>query len=199
MTIRRDHLVVVDVESTCWEGGRAPAGQQSEIIEIGICLLNLKTFERSEGRSILVRPEQSRVSFYCTELTTLTQDVLMREGYPFREACEIIRGLYLTRERPWASWGNYDRSMFQAQCKERRVGYPFSPIYVNAMKLFRELEARSHKGIGMAAALEMTGFRLEGTHHRGEDDAWNIAGMISYLLRKYGREVLNPVWREHQR
>lgn len=198
MSTRRDHLVVVDVESTCWEGGRAPSGQQSEIIEIGICLLNLKTFEVSDGRSILVRPEKSRVGFYCTELTTLTQEILMREGYAFREACEIIRGLYLTRDRAWASWGNYDKTMFQVQCKERRVPYPFSGAYVNAMKLYRELEARSRKGISMAAALELTGFRLEGTHHRGEDDAWNIAGIISYLLRKYGKDVLNPIWREHR-
>jgi inhibitor of KinA sporulation pathway (predicted exonuclease) len=196
MPIRRDKLVVVDVEATCWENEQAPPGQKPEIIEIGICMLDLKTFERYDGRSLLVRPEKSSVSLYCTELTTLTYEQLKTEGMRFGEACDIVRGLYDSRDRAWTSWGNFDRQLFKEECKERGVRYPFSDTYLNASKLFRELESRSFKGIGMAKALEMIGIRLEGTHHRGEDDAWNIAGLIAYLLRKYGKDVLKPLWKE---
>jgi inhibitor of KinA sporulation pathway (predicted exonuclease) len=195
MPIRRDKLVVVDLELTCWEGN-PPAGQQNEIIEIGICLLDLKTLDVAEGRSILVRPERSRVSFYCTELTTLTQERLDHEGLRFHEAVEIVKALYGSKDRAWTSWGNYDRKMFQQQCRERGVPYPFSQHHLNASRLFGEQEARTRKGIGMARALDMTGIRLDGTHHRGEDDAWNVAGMIAYLVRKYGKEILQPLWRE---
>lgn len=31
---------------------------------------------------------------------------------------------------------------------------------------------------GMARALEIAGLPLEGRHHRGEDDAWNIAALV---------------------
>jgi len=194
MSVRRDKLVIVDLEATCWENN-PPTGQVPEIIEIGICTLDLKTLRREDGRSILVRPEKSHVSLYCTNLTTLTEAVLYEEGMRFSEACEIIRGLYLTRDRAWASWGNYDRTLFKEECRDRRVPYPFSSRHLNAKRLFAELELRSRKGIGMASALERTGMSLEGTHHRGEDDAWNIAELIAYLVRKHGREVLSDLWR----
>lgn len=195
MSLRRDKLIVVDLELTCWEG-KPPAGQENEIIEIGICLLDLKTFDVQEGRSILVRPERSRVSFYCTELTTLTQEQLDREGLHFREALEIVQGLYQGKERAWTSWGNYDRTMLKQQCRNRGLHYPFSQYHLNASKLFGELEARTRKGIGMARALDMMGIKLDGVHHRGVDDAWNVAEMIAYLLRKYGKAILQPLWRD---
>ena len=34
----------------------------------------------------------------------------------------------------------------------------------------------------MDAALGMLGLPLEGTHHRGGDDAWNIAAVLLALL-----------------
>ena len=36
----------------------------------------------------------------------------------------------------------------------------------------------------MAEALELLNLPLEGTHHRGEDDAWNITNILSELLLK---------------
>ena len=38
--------------------------------------------------------------------------------------------------------------------------------------------------IGMSEAVSMLGAPLEGTHHRGDDDAWNIAGILSRLLAR---------------
>ena len=66
-----DMILVIDVESTCWEGS-PPPGQSSEIIEIGLCPVDLKTLTRLEKRSILIKPIQSEISDFCTELTTLT-------------------------------------------------------------------------------------------------------------------------------
>ena len=48
-----DQVLVVDVESTCWNGA-PPAGESSDIIEIGLCVLHLSSLERLEKRSILV-------------------------------------------------------------------------------------------------------------------------------------------------
>ena len=54
-----DHLLIVDVESTCWEGP-PPPGQESEIIEIGLCLLEVASGQQQGKRSLLVRPERYR-------------------------------------------------------------------------------------------------------------------------------------------
>ena len=72
MARKLDRILVVDAEATCWEGD-PPAGQISEIIEIGLCVLDVATLTRVERRDILVRPVCSTVSPYCSRLTTLTQ------------------------------------------------------------------------------------------------------------------------------
>ncbi len=45
-----DQIVVVDIESTCWKG-EPPSGQESEIVEIGVCLLSIETGERTGKES----------------------------------------------------------------------------------------------------------------------------------------------------
>ena len=101
MTKLADTVLVVDIEATCWEGA-IPPGQESEIIEIGLCLLDVATGERRDKTSLLVRPERSTVSPFCTELTTLTPaDVA--GGLAFREACALIKSRYAVKDRIWAS------------------------------------------------------------------------------------------------
>jgi inhibitor of KinA sporulation pathway (predicted exonuclease) len=38
----------------------------------------------------------------------------------------------------------------------------------------------------MGGALRHLGLPLEGTHHRGGDDAWNIAAILAWCLRQPG-------------
>ena len=181
MAKKLDHVIVVDVESTCWEDS-PPAGEVSEIIEIGVCPLELTTGRRLAKRSILVRPKRSRVSEFCTRLTTLTPEQVDR-GITFTEACEILRREYQTRERVWASFGDYDRTMFQKQCEATGVPYPFGPRHLNVKTLFAIGRGLPHE-VGTAEALALTGVPFEGTHHRGDDDAWNIAGLLAALVRQ---------------
>ena len=42
MARKLDQILVIDVEATCWEGN-PPPGQTSEIIEIGLCVLDVPT------------------------------------------------------------------------------------------------------------------------------------------------------------
>ena len=180
MAKQLDVVLVVDVEATCWEG-TPPEGEENEIIEIGLCLLDVKTGERRERESILVRPERSRVSAFCTELTTLTQ-AQVEQGISFGEACALLRTKYLAQQRVWASYGDYDRRQFERQCQRTGVGYPFGATHLNVKTLFALVHALPRE-VGMAAALARLGLPLEGSHHRGADDAWNIAGILSHLLQ----------------
>lgn len=181
MAKQLDQVLVVDVESTCWKE-KPPAGQESEIIEIGICSLDIKTGERLGKESILVRPERSTVSSFCTELTTLTQEQV-DTGVSFAEACQKLRKEYLGRERTWASYGDYDRRQFERQCRSRKIGFPFGVTHLNVKNLFA-LQQALPREVGMAHALEILGLPLEGTHHRGDDDAWNIALILHHLLKR---------------
>jgi inhibitor of KinA sporulation pathway (predicted exonuclease) len=174
-----DQILIVDIEATCW-AGVPPKGQESEIIEIGLCTVDVASGERLEKRSILVKPERSKVSEFCTELTTLTHKQV-NKGLSFEQACALLVREYSSKKRIWASYGDYDRTLFQRQCETRRVSYPFSDGHINVKSLFAIVHALPFE-VGMMRALEILELEPEGTHHRGDDDAWNIASIFTRLL-----------------
>lgn len=175
-----DVVLVVDVESTCWDGS-PPADQKSEIIEIGLCTVDLKTLVRTEKRSILIKPVQSVISEFCTQLTTLTPDMFEQAG-SLADAAKMLKNEYASKDRLWASWGDYDRRQFERVCQEQGVGYSFGPSHQNVKSLFATATGISHE-VGLDGAFERLGLEMEGTHHRGDDDAWNIALVLCRLLK----------------
>ncbi len=185
MTKRLDQIIVIDIESTCWEGD-PPEGQESEIIEIGICPIEVASGNRLENQSLIVKPERSTVSEYCTKLTTLTQEQV-EKGISFEEACSILKTKYLTKERIWASYGDYDRRQFEKLCRSRNIGYPFGTRHINVKSLFAVIHALPRE-VGMSEALTSLDLPLEGVHHRAGDDAWSVAGILAELgiVKKFG-------------
>ncbi|MEK7487231.1 MAG: 3'-5' exonuclease [Planctomycetota bacterium] len=172
---RLDRILVIDVEATCWEDN-PPEKEESEIIEIGICVVQVAS-RKVEGReSILIKPEYSRVSRFCTQLTTLTQSQV-EQGISFSEACLLLQKKYCSEERVWASYGDYDRRQFDRQCTRLKIPYPFGPGHLNIKTLFALVYKLPHE-VGMAAALEKSSLPLLGIHHRGVDDAVNIATLL---------------------
>ncbi|MFD2335575.1 exonuclease domain-containing protein [Pedobacter mendelii] len=168
------------MEATCWDGAN-PEGMESDIIEIGICLLDLKSGEISDNKGVLVKPERSTIGTFCTELTTITPEMVAQDGISFIEACTLLKKQYLSQSYPWASFGAYDMKQFQRQCSATDVGYPFSPSHINVKTLFALKKKLDHEH-GMAGALELLDLPLEGTHHRGVDDAKNIAKILNWIL-----------------
>jgi inhibitor of KinA sporulation pathway (predicted exonuclease) len=173
-----DKIVVVDVETTCWE--KRQRGQIMEVIEIGVCLLDIGSGEVTDRQSILIRPVYSEVSEFCTKLTTLTQEVV-ETGIGFREACLKLEDEYQTKGRVWASYGDFDRRQFERECRLKNVPYPFGSRHINAKTLF-SIKHRLAEEADMDQALALLGLDLIGTHHRGVDDAYNIAKILYTLL-----------------
>lgn len=174
-----DKIIVIDLEATCWNG-KIPAGEVSEIIEIGVAILDANTGEITDNRAILIKPTKSKVSEFCTELTTITQKLLDDEGISFDEACKFLARNY--QQYTWASYGAYDIKMMQNQCKMRQVEYPLSADHINVKELFCEQKGLKKK-VGMNGALGILDIPLEGTHHRGVDDANNIAKILYWCLQ----------------
>jgi len=193
MTIKQDKIVVVDVEATCWRG-EPPPGQINEIIEVGVCLLDLETCQPEKKQSILVRPERSRVSLFCTKLTTLTQD-MVDHGIFFGDACAILEAEFDSKNRLWTSWGNYDRRIFDSQCQLFDVPYPYSTAHMNLKDVFAQV-VNSGKKVGLMRAVKTLELLPEGTHHRGVDDAWNAARVLGLMVANHGKDFLHEYWQQ---
>lgn len=185
-----DKINVVDVEASCWDSseGYCPpmedgSPQVNEIIEIGICVVDTESLERISKESILVKPEHSKVSEFCTELTTLTQEQV-NKGIRFKQACEQLRERYSSHKRLWASFGDYDREQFRRQCREYGwAPYPFGVGHLNIKHIF-PLAYGLKKEIGMARALEIAGLGFEGTIHRGVDDSYAIGSILIDIIKR---------------
>lgn len=174
-----DKILVIDLEATCWEGD-PPPGQCSEIIEIGLCVLDVATGARSEPQAILVRPQRSTLSDYCIQLTTLTPEMLA-EGITFQEACSLLKDEYHADQRTWASYGDYDRIAFMKQCEAWKLPYPFGRSHINVKNLLA-LHFGLNQEVNLRQAMTIIDLPFEGTLHRGVDDAWNIAAVLSRVL-----------------
>lgn len=177
-----ENILVIDLEATCWEG-RPPLGQTNEIIEIGICVMNATTGAISNNQGILVKPEYSKVSPFCTELTTITQQMLDQDGILLEDAFDILRNEFQAENFTWASFGNYDLNMMRSQAQKFKLDYPLSYDHINVKTLFAQLHP-IRKSVGMDRALRELRIPLEGTHHRGVDDVKNIAKILHWCLQE---------------
>lgn len=178
------NVLVIDVESTCWEPPEVqPKNEISEIIEIGIAVVNIKDLLITDNASILIKPKKSKVSKFCTKLTTLTQD-MVDKGCTFDQAMGILKNKYNSENRTFVSWGDYDRKMFERNSRDYGVKYPFGPRHMNLKNSFTLLHGLGSEP-GLDTALEHLGMKLEGTHHRGIDDARNIANIFIHTLKKF--------------
>lgn len=181
--VTTEKILIIDLEATCWENNNnPPAGEFSEIIEIGVCLLDRESGKITDSKGILVKPENSTVSPFCTQLTTITQGQLDNEGISLKQAFSILRREYSCDAYTWASFGHYDRKKIQAECYSKRIPYPMAYDHINVKELFASRRQLTHP-VTMKTALKMLRIPLEGTHHRGVDDAKNIAKILHWCLQ----------------
>lgn len=190
MGARLDRVLVVDVEATCWETKEEQGNQPNEVIEIGICELVMKTGERLNGASYVVKPRFTKVSPFCTKLTGWTQEAV-DEGADIEPTIAQIKADYgLTKFDVWFSCGDYDRvklgsrgngSLGDLYCIYAQDN-PFETMRHFNVKTLFALKERLQKEMGMDRMLKHIGEKLEGRHHNGADDAWNIAKLVHYTM-----------------
>lgn len=177
--IKKDKIIIIDLEATCWRG-RPPKGMVQEIIEIGVVNLDLNTGAISNEKGIVTIPTKSKISWFCEELTTINDSLVKKEGIHFDKACKMLIDEYNSKEYVWASWDNFDKKQFLKDCKNKNVEYPLSDKHINLMPLFTEFTEES-KQFGVKSALNHLCLGFEGCHHRGVDDAYNTARIGSYM------------------
>jgi inhibitor of KinA sporulation pathway (predicted exonuclease) len=171
--------IVVDLEATCWEKVRD--FNQMETIEIGAVELPAADAPPFREFNRFIRPlVQPQLSEFCRRLTSIRQwDVDQAEGFwvVFPEFVEWIG------QEPFVlcSWGVFDIYQFRTDCRRHGLTFPDSfERHVNVKKEFARL--MDVKVCGMKTALTLAGLPLNGVHHRGIDDARNIARLAALVL-----------------
>ena len=161
--------VIVDLEATCIEPRRDDF--ISEIIEIGAVKVEnglvVDTF------SLFVKPTINPIlSDFCKELTSITQ-----ENVDTGEDRKVALNAFIDfcNDTDYIlSWGGYDKNQLRKECERLSINTTWLSNHRNLKLYFSDLLGKT-KQFGMERALSIAGLPLDGTHHRGIDDAKNIA------------------------
>jgi 3'-5' exoribonuclease 1 len=171
--------IIVDLEATCWQNVRDR--QRMEIIEIGAVELPTASHPHTREFARFVRPiHEPILSDFCKQLTSIKQSHV-DQADTFAEV--LPEFLDWIGDEPYilGSWGAYDLNQLEVDCTRHSLPWPEDfDRHINVKQVFAKLNMV--KPCGMAEALTMMGLPLVGTHHRGIDDARNIALLANLVL-----------------
>lgn len=180
-------VVLFDLEATC-DDKSLVFNFDNETIEIGA--VKIVDYEIVGEFSTFIKPRDTVITPFCTELTTIT-DADVNDAPDFLTVAHEL-GQFVGNAKI-LSWGNYDRNQLIKDF-ERHNAVP--PKWLQRHINFKA-EFAQYKGVGlcgMKRALAYFNIPLEGTHHRGIDDARNITKI--YLQVK---QELDPYWAVKQK
>ena len=185
-------VCVVDLEATCWATREEQGDQLREIIEIGACLLDFSNGEITNAVSIPVKPRFTKITPYCTKLTGWTPEKLDAEGLDISEALFAFASTFPSKNKVWASYGEFDRHMLHSSHKAgvlsqygiRDEANPFALFrtHLNIKPLFGMRMSRG-KEMGLAKAMALANLPFEGVPHSGKDDAYNTARLLRLIMK----------------
>ncbi|ATD04706.1 hypothetical protein PTE01_25350 [Pseudoalteromonas tetraodonis GFC] len=183
-SLKKNYLVL-DLEATCCDDDSFPTSEM-EMIEIGALMVCGESLKPVGEFNIFIKPvRHPQLTEFCTKLTTIHQSDL--DGAPtYKEAIAKFKAWMLQFDNfLWGSWGQYDQNQIWQDCNYHNEPYPIPAPHLNLKKQFSKAQkVRKHQG--MAGALQLAGIPLEGRHHRGIDDARNIARLLPFVLgRKF--------------
>jgi inhibitor of KinA sporulation pathway (predicted exonuclease) len=173
--------VIFDLEATC-DDRKTVNEFKNEIIEIGAVKINNKG-ETIDKFSKFAKPYNNvKLTEFCKNLTTIKQsdidtadnlDDVLIDFFEWSYGCKLI------------SWGGYDMRQITRDVVSQNIE---SEIDINNMSDrhldFKRWYGKYHKirPCGMTHALSKEKIKLEGTHHRGIDDAVNITKIVIRYL-----------------
>ena len=177
------YFLVLDLEATCSDK-KEISRDEMEIIEIGAVMVEAKNLDIISEFQTFINPVRHPIlTQFCTKLTSITQEEV-NESPKYPEAIDNFKAwLYQYPNFIFGSWGNYDYKQFQKDSNFHQLPYPIESEHINLKQLFSTNQNLKRR-YGMAKALQLAGITLEGTHHRGIDDARNIAKLLPYILGK---------------
>ncbi|MDG1331744.1 MAG: exonuclease domain-containing protein [Crocinitomicaceae bacterium] len=175
------NYIILDLEATCWRDRSIK--NQSEIIEIGAVKINEQQEIIGEFNAFIKPKLHPQISEFCTELTTIEQsDIDSADDFKtvisnFQDWIDIDSDYLL------CSWGFYDKSQFKKDCELNQLSTQWVRSHISLKHQYGEIKGL-RRPMGMGGALRKERIELEGTHHRGIDDARNI---LKIFLKHFDR------------
>lgn len=188
-------LVVFDLEATCWEDGHPKLGRQnSEIIEIGAVRMDKQTGKVIDTFQRFVKPYfHPYLSDYCRNLTSITQDDINSANELEHVLLEFDSWLADSDEYIM-SWGFYDKNQILKETTDKNIDIVSLETklvnkHLNMKNQFSHIFNIKH--CGLSKALKFLKLKFDGTHHRGIDDALNMAMIYDNVKDKFFGKIFD--------
>lgn len=177
------YYLIIDLEATCCDKNTVPR-EAMEIIEIGAVLVDANTLQPIDEYTTFIKPiRYPTLTSFCTELTTITQEDV-NNAPEYTEAIQGFKQWFNHYQNfVFCSWGDYDYKQFKQDSHYHQLPFPIDAPHVNIKKVFAE-QLQLPRPCGMHHALRQVGLKLKGTHHRGIDDARNMARLMPWIIGK---------------
>lgn len=181
------NVLVLDLELTTADDGSIPP-EQMEVLEVGAVWVT------PDGRILgrfhsFVRPiERPQLTAYCQALLPhINQATIDDPSTPtWPTVATLLAEFAQHHQQPgswWGSWGSSDYRQVQQESARHGIADPLAGLaHENIKKNFAK--ARKIKQVGMATALRIAGLTPEGTLHRADDDALNVARLLPFCARQ---------------
>lgn len=177
--------IIIDYEATCSDANEFPRSEM-EIIEWGVVAVDDKKLLPIDEFQSFVRPVRNPLlTDFCLRLTSIKQAEVDTAPY-FVDALANFKEWLVQFDNPvFCSWGNFDKNQLIKDCSYHGEEYPFrSDYHINLKKRFSTKSSVTTKLVSMAKALRVAGIEQTGVHHRGIDDARNIAKLMPLMFKQ---------------
>ena len=169
--------IIVDLESTerMYEFNNSNIG---EIIEIGA--VKIENNKIVDSFDIFIKPEYTKLTPFISDLTSIIQKEI-ESAYFFKEAYKIFNDwIDKPEDYVFISCGNYDYNQLKTICNLHNISFNDFNNHLNLKELHaKKNNYKKHKS--MKKMLDYDNIKLEGNHHRGIDDAYNLAKIFINL------------------
>ena len=176
------NYIILDLEATCWKD--SSNNKQNEIIEIGALKIDQNGNTVSKFSEFIKPKLNPELSDFCKELTTIEQaDIDSAEPYNI-VIDRFKKWINIKEEYILCSWGFYDKKQFAKDCELHGTDKNWLTNHISLKHQYADIK-KLRKPVGMGNALKKEGLKLDGTHHRGIDDARNIAKIFTANFNKW--------------
>lgn len=176
-----EYYLVIDIEATCDKDDSFPR-REREVIEMGAVIVEAMTLDIIDEYQSFVKPvRHPRLTKFCMELTGIRQIEVEIAPYFPQMLTDMTKWLRGYPNALFCSWGKFDQVQIERDCIYHHVPYPFGKGYWNLKKAYSKRNGLRRE-MGVINALKMAGIRFQGQHHRGLDDARNVARLLPFIV-----------------
>lgn len=176
--------IILDLEATCSKDKE----MENEIIEIGAVKLNSELEEVSRFSEFISPIKTDKLTDFCKELTTIKQSDVDQANRFAIVLMEFLAWVADDGDTIYGSWGFYDKKQFEKDCKLHGLSTSWlkgNHISIKHQHYDNVLNRVGYKALDMDKALKVSEIPLEGTHHRGIDDAVNTSKIFIKYFDKW--------------